>query len=359
MPSIAKKIQSVPKKRTESLWKGPEVDGITQSMLSRFLVCRERFRVKYVLGLEPVKTFNHRIEYGNLWHVCEEAFAKREDWEVELGKYGLRLTRKYPLQQDDVQKWYMVCLKQFPVYVEYWKKHQDVQDRTPIFQEQVFDVPYRLPSGRTVRLRGKWDSVDLIGKGKTAGIYLQENKTTSDVDDSSIRRRMSFDLQTMLYLIALAHIEEIGSMPGRLKGVRFNVIRRPLSGGKGSIKQHQPTKSNPKGESLEDYYERLATYIREEPETYFFRWKVEISPSDVQRFKERFLNPILENLCEWYAMVSFDKNPWGEPQTGLHWQHPFGIFNAMNEGGSTEYDEYLANGSEVGLRQTGELFPEL
>ena len=30
---------------TGPAWKGPEVDGITQSLLSKFLVCRERFRI--------------------------------------------------------------------------------------------------------------------------------------------------------------------------------------------------------------------------------------------------------------------------------------------------------------------------
>ncbi len=43
----------------------------------------------------------------------------------------------------------------------------------------------------------------------------------------------------------------------------------------------------------------------------------------------------------------------------IHWQHPFGVYNAMNEGGCTDLDEYLASGNVVGLRQIDNLFPEL
>ena len=46
------------------LWKGPEVDGITQSMLSGFINCPERFRVMYLEGIETTEGLNHRIFNG-------------------------------------------------------------------------------------------------------------------------------------------------------------------------------------------------------------------------------------------------------------------------------------------------------
>ena len=79
-------------------------------------------------------------------------------------------------------------------------------------------------------MRGKWDSVDYIGKR----VYLQENKTKGDIDEQAIRHNLHFDLQTMLYMTALT--EELE--PQKIAGVRYNVIRRPLSGGKGSIRPH-------------------------------------------------------------------------------------------------------------------------
>jgi hypothetical protein len=377
-------------KSKRPVWRGPEVDGVTQSMLSRFLVCRERFRLLVVEGLRPVDGFNHKLEYGQMWHVCEEYLAEIDarnataaqskggwdpvsvpDWGDVLKPYCRTLCKKYPTQQEQVNHWYEVCKVQFPLYVEYWAKHPDVTSRTPLLQEQVFDVPYRLPSGRTVRLRGKWDSVDLIGNGKSAGVYLQENKTKGDIDEQQIKKQLSFDLQTMFYLVALqeydlaAIIEPMGlPRPRTLSGVRYNVIRRPLSGGAGSIRQHKPSKSNPRGESTEEFYARLGGLIKEAPETYFMRWKVEVTPADVERFRRECLDPILEDLLNWWFWIEEGQDPFvGDGgafyNAGMHYRTPFGLWNVLAEGGSHELDEYLATGSELGLQRTDNLFPEL
>lgn len=413
MPQITKKpAKPSPKK---PLWAGPEVDGITFSLLSRFLACRERFRLLVVEGLKPEPTFNHRIEYGQMWHVCEEAFAKASPtekrssevgpWNARLAEYCYSLREKYPFQQEQIHHWEHVCSTQFPLYVDYWQKQPDVTARTPLLQEQVFDVPYRLPSGRTIRLRGKWDSVDLIGKGAGAGVYLQENKTKGDVDEGQIKRQMGFDLQTMLYLVALdsgkSGIAEI-DYAFAIKGVRYNVIRRPLSGGAGSIVRRKPTTGAkcpkckgkgisgsflgtnsvsipcPKckgdgrtgakaGETAAEFYGRLGGIIGDSPETYFFRWKVEVTPGDLADFRKRCLDPLLEQLCDWYAHVTTAKDIFGLRHgihhsvrgVSLHWQHPFGVRNMLDEGGSTDLDEYLRTGSTVGLRNVDKLFEEL
>lgn len=390
---LAKKLKGVKIRRKakpkEPLWQGPSADGpnggVTQSMLSTFLVCRERFRIKYVEGLRPTDTFNHRIEYGNMWHVCEEEWAKQNGEimalvYVKLNEYGVGLCRRYPLQQEQIQHWYNVCKTQFPIYVDYWSKHKDTKQRTPLLQEQIFDVSYRLPSDRVVRLRGKWDGVDLIGKGRNAGIYLLENKTKGDIKEEQLKQQLSFDLQTSLYLIALREYcgegVDLGgcgpTLPQHINGVRYNVVRRPLSGGKGSIRQHKPTKTKPSGESSDEFHARLGGIIAEDPGHYFMRWKVEVTPRDLERFKQEFLNPILEQLYTWWQYVSgcielntdvFD--PAKNSETSkywsqyTHWRTPYGFYNILAEGGSSDLDEYLATGSELGLERTDRLFKEL
>jgi len=377
---LQEKLGKAPSLKTKKLaakhplWKGPLVDGITQSMLSDFLVCRERFRIKYILGLRPVDSFNHRIEYGNMWHLCEEWHAKGSDnWLRALKDYASGLCARYQTQQEQVQHWYNVCKVQFPIYVEHWKKHPDVKNRVPLLQEEVFDVPYELPgSGRVVRLRGKFDSVDLVGVGKSAAIYLQENKAKGDLDEVSLKKQLLFDLQTNIYLIVLHLIQEEANkngapdlQEGPIAGVRYNCIRRPLSGGKGSIRKHQPTKKNPKGESDESFYKRLGAIIRDDPGYFFMRWKSEVTPSDLERFKKEFLNPILEQLCDWYDWIL--KGPGAFEDTwqrgyfnhGIHWRTPYGFYNILAEGGNTELDEYLASGSTLGLERTPALFTEL
>jgi hypothetical protein len=162
--------------RAEPLWAGPcstgRNGGITGSLLGRYLVCKERFRVQAIEGLRPAESFSHRLYYGLMWHTCEEAFAKDKPgsrktpaampWQESLKQYCQALCRRFPTAQEQIDHWYEVCKRQFPVYIRYWARQQDVLKRTPVVQEHTFDVQYKLPSGRTVRLRGKWDAMDLI-----------------------------------------------------------------------------------------------------------------------------------------------------------------------------------------------------
>lgn len=391
---LAAKFAKAGRKTTEPLWKGPEKDGVTQSLLSRFLVCPERFRVLVVEGLKPAPRFNHRLEYGNLWHACEEELARtkatakdiesgsNDDWARALKQKASTMAREYPLDQELVKHWYYVCREQFPRYVRYWTKQPDNLVRTPLMQEVSFAVPYKLPSGRTVTLRGKWDSVDIIGTGKSAALYVQENKTKGDIDELAILRQLGFDLQAMLYIVALHEWQKQDAIgdPVRtpkavelpVRGVRYNVVRRPLSGGKGNIKQHKPSKSNPQGESLEEYYARLGAYFDEYPEEFFMRWKADVSAHEVEKFKHETLDPLLERLWDWWEYIHYCStrglDPFAAEQpdseypkagAGLHYRAPFGIYNPLLEGGSTEYDSYLSTGSKVGLQRVDTLYPEL
>lgn len=380
MPKVGakKSLASVVKMPTQKVRKGPvwagpggegPEGGITFSLLSRFLVCRERFRLLVVEGLQPNEGFNHYIEYGNMWHICEEYLARTnregtqdEEFTTPLTKYAQSIARLYPTQLDKVAHWYNVCKVQFPEYVRHWAN--DEKRRVPILAEESFDLPYTLPSGRVVRLKGKWDAV-FKKDGQT---WLQENKSKSDIDEIALARQLSFDLQTMIYVVALEETmkrmeAKYARLLGPIRGVRYNVIRRPLSGGKGSIVKHKPSKSNPRGETDEEFYARLRGIIHDSPRDFFVRMNVTVTKEEVERFKRECLNPILEALCDWWEWVMlrepdpFDTKEHG--RCGPHWRHPFGVRNILDEGGSSDVDEYLASGSTAGLRRAETLFPEL
>jgi hypothetical protein len=356
------------------VWAGPQAGGpqggVTYSLLNRYLGCKERFRCLAVEGLKPADAWSHRLGYGQMWHVCEQALAAAGGTRVQdiwadrgpLRSHAEEQCARYPLQQAEIGKWYGICKTLFPLYVEYWSTHPDVTGRTPLLQEAVFDERYALPSGRSVRLRGRWDSVDMIEGGELdAGVYLQENKTKGDVDEVRLRRQLTFDLQTMLYLAALAHSEAIGSMPHQLRGVRYNVVRRP--------RQYQGKK-----ETEAEFLARLAGIVRENPQEFFMRWPVYVQPRDVGVFTRTCLTPLLENLCddyEWWANCAASNDPAAAVYEGelrrrtfphhtpRHYCYPFGVFDPLHEGGVTDLDEYLRTGSEVGLRRVDDLFPEL
>lgn len=390
-------------KRKEPLWKGPVEDGITQSLLGRFLVCRERFRLMVVEGLKPADMWHARMGYGNLWHACEEEYHRSkgadDDWVRALLEHAKKDAAKYRTQQKEIQKWYNVCKTQFPLYLDYWKNHQDKRRVESLLQEEVFRVPYMLPSGRLVTLRGKWDGLlHLKEKGPTRGLYLFEHKTKSDLNKQKITRQLRFDLQTMMYLVSLEtlisycgeegcpYLDDIDydilpdgntfcNVPDNvpLMGVLYNGIKRPLSGGKGTIKQKEAKTRKPKnkaerekygdtihvpGETTEEYFARLAQYIKDDPEMYFQRWEVIVTAEDIKRFKNECLNPILEQLLDWWEFIK-DDNPFKKDDNRIHWIHPFGVWNVMNEGGNSDLDEYLESKSEVGLVRVNNLYEEL
>lgn len=344
-------------------------------MLSRYLCCKERFRLYAMDGLRTVDEFNHRIEYGNLWHTVEEAVGKGKDWQIELKAHAEKLMDKYRTQKDEIYKWYRVCHTQFPIYLKHWVQNTQEKAAKPVFAEQVFRVPYRLPSRRIVQLRGKWDGGVLApNDAGEVGLWLNEHKTKGDIKPDQLQRQLTFDLQTMMYVVALREpvpgsIHAKRSEP--IMGVRYNVVRRPLSGGKGSIVKHKPTKSNPQGESDEQYYARLGQYIKDEPDHYFMRWNISIGKPDVERFKTQCLVPILENVCddyEWWDVCWKDNIPVFDIDTRerrfpdhsyRHFVTPYGVYNPLLEGGTGDLDDYMQTGSETGLRRVTELFEEL
>ena len=366
---LARAAKAHPKPR-EPLWRGPggagPQGGVTQGMLGRYLSCRERFRVKVIDGWVPAPRFEPRLEYGNFWHACEEALAaggnvNNPSFFKLLEAYHARLARQFPLARPEIGEWAAKAYQFFPRYVKYWAAHPDVRDRTPLLQEQVFDVPYRLPSGRTVRLRGKWDSVDLIGKGGEAGVYIQENKTKSTIDGAKIGRQVAFDLQSMFYVTALDESDEdysttVCTTNVGTKGVRYNCVRRPA---------HKTVDSAVKKFDEDERAGRIGEW--------FARWKVEIGPTDLQRFRRECLNPVLENLADDYEWWEFCTT--AHPRYGVfdytaramtfpthrarHFTFPLGIYNPLSEGGGSDLDEYLLTGSTAGLERTKNLFPEL
>lgn len=424
LPTLASRLASVKKVERGPLWEGPSGKGwnggVTQSLLKAFLSCPERFRVKYIEGWRPSAKFHPRMDYGSMWHVCEEAHAAGKDWEGPLLYHCRDLLKKFPFQQQEIEHWFEVCRVQFPIYVDWWANHPETVQRTALLQEYAFDVPYRLPSGRVVRLRGKFDGVDLIGSGRDAGIYLFETKTKGDIDELEIQRNLQWDLQTMMYLTAMQTGQDGGDVgesalqqdwpedfnDRQIKGVRYNVIRRPLSGGKGSIVQGKGTagakcsKCDAKGkvtdkktkiesvcpkcggdcrigakppESSKEYYARLRSVIEGAvdqewevgpDENYFFRrWKAEVSSEDVDRFRRECLDPILDQMCDWYECVTgcSSEDPFQrcKKHGSVHYRHPFGAENTIDSYGSSDVDEYVNTGSTVGLVRSEELFSEL
>lgn len=348
------------------LWKGPQVDGVTQSLIQDYIVDLERFRISSIEGLGVNEGFSHVIEYGNMFHLCIE--NQSGDWLGKLAKYCNGLCNRFPTSQADINKWYQICRLHFPIYVDHYKRVD--KSKKWIDHEKEFEINYELSSGRVVILRGKIDGV--FNKGRQR--WNAERKIRGTIDELKTTNQMSMDLQCMTYGVCM---QELG-LP--VKGVLYDVVKRPLSSGKGCIKPHAERISKAKktlgkvlkkAETPEEFYERLKVVIKENEEDFFQRWEVVFKKDVLEEFKRMFLNPVLENMCddyEWWESCKLNSvDPFDYNERMLmfpehvrrHYVFPFGVYHALAQGRPTEFDEYLRSGSTVGLRRKGTMFPEL
>lgn len=350
-------------------WRGPRKDGITQSYLNSYIICKERLRLRLIEGLSVPQSFSMPIHYGEMFHQCEEAHGEKRSWEQALLKYSKELLSKYPSQQDQIMKAYNLCLIQYPIYLEYWRQHEPRKIKH-LHSELSFALPYRLPSGRWFTMRGKIDGVIQIGDE----IFLQENKTKSDIDRDKIIQRLKFDLQTMYYLHALKIFQSRGIIPPLpVVGVYYNVIKRPLSGGKGTIRQHKGTKNKP-GETEQEFYLRFRDEVLiPDCGSFFDRFEASLNEGDLNQFQQEFMNPVLENLYDdwqwWSYCKRFSHSPFDYLLRGKvypmhmdrHYRFPYGVYSGLVDGRATgtDLDYFIDTGNAIGLETNQPLFPEL
>lgn len=385
-------------KRTP-LW--TPADGITFSLLSKFIICRHRFWIRTVLGFRERSGFSHYTGYGDLFHAALEAYARHQKQKPEqrlklaldgVHSYAESLLHKFPESATEIMFWKSICNSQFRQYVRKWSSED--QSRRYILQEAPFDLTLSLPSGRLIRLRGKFDEVFYAVKtrkvkGQTRESLtckLQENKSKGDVNKEGIDSMLHGDLQTMFYLTALNHIvfnDGEKPDPGVVAALRqnkpptcyhvvYNVIQRPQG-------QKYPPCRQKKNENEMEFAHRIGEHVQEHPDDYFHRGYVELAPEDLTRFQQRSLFPYLEQLLDWWESIQSNPfDPWNTPSTykldkkdnshpskfksnPLHYCRPYGVYDGLAQGYTGDYHQFISSGdvNKTGLEKMTTAFPEL
>lgn len=379
MTSEFDNLQPIVGERRIPLWRGPHVDGITFSLLNNFIPCRHRFYLQTIMGLREPMGFNLAIEYGSLWHAGEEALAAepfttpQEVWKrchEAIRDYRNKLRKTYPADASDINKWTDICLRQFMEYLRAWKHEEGSLERTPVLQEVPFRVPYTLPSGRSLILRGMFDSVWLMkppytpseeelatlalkargsgrsrrntpdqqssspknSKDRPQGIWLQENKSKGTIYEQEISDTLHLNLQAMLYLAALrtaycpisGKLSYLDKVPVGAETVSWS----PLNKNHGQISVQLPRELEVQGiyynvirRPLAEYYPKLRKSAKEDDNRfhtrvqehikqnfsyYFMRFQRPVEESEHQLFLDRVFHPLLEQLLDWWDWIQID-----------------------------------------------------
>lgn len=307
-------------------------NGLSQSLINKFVVCRERFRLRVVEGLVPKDSTKEAMEFGTIFHKALELNAqgkttsqifKHFHTQVKAKKYDMLLCR--------------IAALMVPYYLKYWK--EELKDAKYVETEEVFEIKYTV-MGKVIILRGRRDQC-YIQKGL---LWLQENKTKAQIKEDQIQQTLAYMIQPMLYLLSIRH-----DNPGiPLGGILYNVIRKP------QIKQGK--------QSEQKYLDRIAADIEARPEHYFKMFKVDIDDEHLKMWEQRYFYPLLCQIVIWWESVKKNPfDPWigedGQPNPH-HYLRPFGVYDPMSHG-LGEYFNRVVNGTDVGLVPNCSVFPEL
>ncbi len=306
--------------------------GLSQSLIAKFIVCRERFRLRTVEGLTSGGS-KEAMEFGTIFHKALELNAQGKTTsqifshlrtQAKLKNYDLMLCR--------------IAALMVTYYLKFWK--DQLKTARYIETEEVFEIPYKC-MGSTIMLRGRRDQAYM----KDGRLWLQENKTKSQVNEDQIQMTLGYMLQPMLYLLSIKH--DNPSMP--LGGILYNIIRKP------QLKQNSK-------ESDSAYLDRIAADIEERPDHYFKMFEVEIDDAHLKMWEQRYFYPLICQIKIWWDSIKHNPfDPWvgedGQPNPH-HYLRPFGIYDPMSHG-LGEYFVRVVNGIDAGLTPNSDVFSEL
>lgn len=282
--------------RRWDLWE----DGLSSSLISLWLQCREQFRLGVVHGWSnPV--LPHGILFGGCVHYClEQAYChiappSPNDWARWVSDYrerwfevqGKRESLKRQKEAEGLfllARWVLTCYA--ARYAGDWQGlTYPVLTPKPrpaewLSVEGCFSVYWRYPDGKAVRIRG---TRDLLFRSETGELWIGDTKCYSRIDETNLLTGLSLDLQQNLYLYAALQNypeEQIG-------GAMLNVIRRP---------QHKQRAEEGAGA----FKKRLMQEISKSPNHFFKRLPLRTTDHHIAQWARKQLAPVLIDIRAWW-----------------------------------------------------------
>lgn len=278
----------------------PARDGVTYTLLSTFRRCRELAR----LGLHGLTdrrssaalTFGHithgalQVIYTNLRTGIIRTVPTTAYMHHTLMKTEQLWRRENARASADSLQYleYAMTLAEatLPAYFRYWRDDFLTKQIQWLSLEEEFRLPLAVPvwwqdEPFKTFVRGKMDGNFLMLPKKE--LWLFETKTKAYVDEALISDILTVDLQVNLYAWAMHRLH--GRRP---RGVRYNLIRRPL------LRQK-------KSEDLEQFARRCAQDVVNRPEWYFSRLDMTLDTQDMVRFEGELMALVADFLSWWYG----------------------------------------------------------
>lgn len=278
-------------------------EGITSSMLSLFLTCREQLRLSAVCGWRGYST-PMAISFGTCIHWClEQQYAtKKKPTAAGIRKLVQTFEKLWNAERPNPPKnareqqehVYLLAESVLPSYFERWagdfpgEKYPVKTSHPPINSwlglETKFSVPFTYPDGTKTVIRGTRDA---LFESKKNQIWGFDTKCYSMINENDIMDTLPFNLQQMLYLWATW--KETGKVPS---GVVMNIVRRP---GHRQLVQ----------ETLKDLGKKIVDDVSKPNrwDHFFIRIYMEITKGEIQEWHDTVLLPLMEDVRLWWSGV--------------------------------------------------------
>lgn len=283
----------------ESRWNFWE-EGVSSSLLSGFLSCREQFKLSVVDGWR-----SHFVplafSFGTCMHWClEHAYQLKSPpgakqckrIVAEFEKLWKKERPNAPRRQQEIQELsYGLAEAVLPTYFirwagdfkgeEYPKRHNTARPAKWLGLETRFKIGYKYPDGAITWICGTRDAMFLTPKNH---VRIFDTKCRSIINEEDTQDVLPFDLQQMLYLWATW--KETGKCP---TGTTMNIIRRP-GHRRGS------------DEALSSFLARVAKEVANPKkwDHYFIRIEMDVTPDEIRAWQKKVLDPLMLDIRAWW-----------------------------------------------------------
>lgn len=267
-------------------------DGVTQSMLSDFLACRQRAAFQRA-GWEP-KRRKTSYRFGSLVHdVLEHAYGLIRAGAKPSPAFAVALQNRITAltnanlrnagltdSQEEITQEGAIAQALLETYFRYWEEDWK---REWVAVEGKFDKQFAPGPGVPYRLRGRRDAV-FVGrpaKGPRAGqpgLWLLETKTKSQIEGETLEQTLAFDFQSLFYLLTL---EAQAPAKYPIRGCLYNILRKP------GLRPLKAGKNRKKAETAGEFLARIREDIESRPEHYFKRYELIFPPETRAEFSKQ------------------------------------------------------------------------
>ena len=325
-----------------TLWKGPLIDGITQSMIGKFVQCPYRFYLYAILGLKDNTPLHDNLIWGDVFHKGLELYIESKDLNVSVVGMLEYLDTKYPNAPSTYKTSTRRMLYKFSLstYNGEWQT------------EIPFKIPITLPSGRTVTMRGKIDALNTTHPDYQ--LVLGEHKCKGYIDPARLAKELPHDRQLNIYCY-LHNIE----------WVNYDLILIP------EAVKYKPARSF--NESPQEWMDKLFTGpcgsygmfpINQQVHQWIHNKPTFFLPREGQeRYWNETVYPDLERICIWWDYVTQPGFDHTDPKFYNHifYKTPVRQFEASNtEKFECDYYSHLIGDEDISeLADVGSLYKEL